>query len=190
MNILLHICCAPCSIYPFKELLKNPDNKVTGFYFNPNIHPEDEYTKRRSAIEAYSKNNNLEVIYPEYEPDHFFMKILNNEEAPGRCRICWQMRLEKTSLYASKNGFDSFSTTLLISPYQDHLVIRAMGEDIARRSSINFYYRDFRNNFREAQDDAREKNLYRQKYCGCKYSEEERFQEKKITAVKKYLPAV
>lgn len=170
MKMLLHICCAPCSIYPFKELLKDPANQIKGFYFNPNIHPPEEYQKRRSALEEYAGDNGLEVIYPEYEPDRFFKKIVNNEEKPGRCRICWQMRLEEAALFAGQNGFDAFSTTLLISPYQDNLVIKEAGEALAKRFDVSFYYRDFREGFREAQNEARGHNLYRQKYCGCLYS--------------------
>lgn len=174
MKLLLHICCAPCGIYPFKELLKNPDTQVKGFYFNPNIHPREEYLRRRSAVEAYSRDNNLEVIYPDYDPDYFFRKIADSKETPARCRLCWQMRLEETASYAKQNSLDAFSTTLLISPYQDHLVIKKIGQDLAARFKINFYYQDFRTGFRASQDEARGHNLYRQKYYGCKYSEMER----------------
>lgn len=173
MKLLLHICCAPCSIYPFKELLKDKDNQIIGFWFNPNIHPHQEYLKRRSTLEEYSKEANLEVIYPQYCPDDFFKTIINNENKPARCRMCWQMRLERTVLFAKQNGFNAFSTTLLISPYQDHLIIKEIGEGLAKKFNLKFYYQDFRMGFRESQNEARGHNLYRQRYCGCKYSLEE-----------------
>ncbi len=181
MKILLHICCAPCSIYSFKELLKGHGNTVSGFYFNPNIHPYQEYLNRRGALEEYSRQTGLEIIYPEYEPSRFFRSIMYNEAAPARCRLCWQPRLEETALYARQNNFDGFSTTLLISPYQNHLIIKCIGEELAKKFDLNFYYQDFRAGFRESQDEARRHNLYRQKYCGCIYSEIERF---KMTNVK------
>ena len=170
MKLLLHICCSPCSIYPLKELSKDADNQVKGLYFNPNIHPEEEYLRRRAAVEEYSKNNHLEVIYSKYNPDLFFKRILKNEEKPERCRICWYMRLEETARFAKANGFDTFSTTLLISPYQEHLIIKDLGFDLAKKHKIAFYYRDFRIGFRDSQNEAREHRLYRQKYCGCRYS--------------------
>jgi len=172
MKLLLHICCAPCSIYVVNQC-REAVGQVTGFYFNPNIYPYQEYLNRQGALEAYSKNAGLEVIYPGYDPEEFFRKINYNEAQPDRCRICWKMRLEKAALYARENGFDSFSTTLLISPYQDHAAVKAIGEELAERSDISFYYRDFRTGFRESQAEARRQNLYRQKYCGCIYSETE-----------------
>lgn len=184
MKVLLHICCAPCSIYPFKELLKNSAYKVKGFYFNPNIHPYEEYLRRRLAVEEYSKKADLDVIYPEYKPDYFFKRISNYEEKPARCKVCWHIRLEETALHAKENGFDSFSTTLLISPYQDHLIIKEIGFEVAKRYKLNFYYQDFRAGFRESQNEARQHNLYRQKYCGCKYSLLEK-NNKEITPIKK-----
>lgn len=170
MKCLLHICCAPCSIYPIEELLKNASDKVAGFYFNPNIYPAEEYSRRRAAVEEYSGKINFEVIYPEYEPNRFYRSVTNNEVRPARCRICWQLRLEETAASAKANGFDSFSTTLLISPYQDHLTVKSIGETVARRAGLEFYYEDFRPGFQHSQEEARNHHLYMQKYCGCRYS--------------------
>lgn len=196
MKLLLHICCAPCGIYVVNQC-REAVGQVTGFYFNPNIHPYQEYLNRRRAVEKYANMLNnvmpakagiqqqvmdsrlrgndkmFEVIYPGYDPEEFFRKINYNEAQPDRCRICWKMRLEKAALYARENGFDSFSTTLLISPYQDNAAVKAIGEELAERLDISFYYRDFRTGFRESQLEARRQNLYRQKYCGCIYSETE-----------------
>ncbi len=170
MKCLLHICCAPCSIYPIGGLLKNPADKITGFYFNPNIYPAEEYSRRRAAVEEYAGNSNFEVVYPEYEPNRFYRSVANNETRPARCRICWQMRLEETAASAKANGFDSFSTTLLISPYQEHLTVKLIGEAVAKRAGVEFYYEDFRPGFKHSQEEARKQHLYMQKYCGCRYS--------------------
>ncbi|MCX5715385.1 MAG: epoxyqueuosine reductase QueH [Candidatus Omnitrophica bacterium] len=174
VKLLLHVCCSPCSIYPFEELLKNNKNEIKGFYFNPNIHPFEEYQKRRATLEEYSVRSGLEVVYPEYQPDYFFEKISGNEEKPGRCLACWRMRLEETALFARQNGFDSFTTTLLISPYQDHAAIKELGTQVAKQQNLDFYYQDFRLGFRHSQAEARQHGLYRQKYCGCVYSKKER----------------
>jgi len=181
MKILLHICCAPCGIYPIEKLFKESGHQVCGFYFNPNIHPYVEYQKRRFSVEAYFKNTEVEVSCPEYEPSLFFRKVAYNEYRPMRCRNCWTMRLEKTALHARENKFDAFSTTLLISPYQDHLLVKTIGEELAGKFGIDFYYQDFRPGFRSSQEEARRQNLYMQKYCGCLYSEIERFSKKETT---------
>ncbi len=179
MNILLHICCAPCSIYVInqcRDVARNVStdrvNQVTGFYFNPNIHPREEYLNRRRALEQYSKTIDMEVIYPEYEPGGFFTHIGGDEGRPERCRACWRLRLEETARRAKKEGFDAFSTTLLISPYQDHTAIKSLGERFAGELGIDFYYQDFRPGFKRSQTEAKGFGLYRQRYCGCKYSDE------------------
>jgi hypothetical protein len=177
MKLLLHICCAPCSIYVIGQC-SQAGNQLTGFYFNPNIHPYQEYLNRRKAVEAHSKDIGLDVIYPGYAPDSFSRNIADNKDRPMRCRVCWKMRLEKAALYAKENGFDAFSTTLLISPYQDHAAVKAIGEELAVKLGVSFYYRDFRKGFRASQLEARRQNLYLQKYCGCIYSKTERSEKK------------
>ncbi|MFH1847964.1 MAG: epoxyqueuosine reductase QueH [Candidatus Omnitrophota bacterium] len=174
MKILLHICCAPCSIHPFEDLAKDKVS-LSGFFYNPNIHPFQEYNSRRRALEEYSASTGMEVFFPEYKPEAYFRKISYNENAPARCRLCWEDRMEKTALHAKDKGFDAFSTTLLISPYQDHAVIREIGEELAAKHGMDFFYRDFRTGFRHSQDQARQKQIYRQKYCGCIFSEMERY---------------
>ena len=167
----MHICCAPCAVYPVRTF---DGAGITGFYFNPNIHPRQEFLKRRDAVAEYSKKEGFEVIFSKHEPDIFLNTIDQSRERPQRCRLCWKMRLEKTAAYAAKNSFDAFATTLLISPYQDHLVIRAIGEETAAKTGVDFYYADFRIGFRQAQEEAKRLGLYRQKYCGCEYSQKEK----------------
>jgi len=168
MKILLHTCCAPCLIYPL-ERLNEKWFEVTGFFYNPNIHPFNEYQKRRQAIENFIKAAKAEVTYPEYNPAEFFQAV-NLKETNGRCSICWSLRLGVTARYAKDNGFSHFSTTLLVSPYQDQEQLKKIGNEIGAKEGIEFYYEDFRPGFRKAHDIARSQNIYCQKYCGCIYS--------------------
>jgi predicted adenine nucleotide alpha hydrolase (AANH) superfamily ATPase len=170
MKILLHTCCAPCLIYPAKKLKKD-GMSVSGFFYNPNIFPEEEYQRRRMALAELSAGNDAaEVIYPEYDPGQFSQAIKENTEKPGRCSACFSLRLEKTAQFAKENGFDSFSTTLLVSPYQNQEVIKKIGEEISRQLNIAFHFENFRPGFAQAHKEAKIKGIYCQKYCGCSYS--------------------
>lgn len=117
-----------------------------------------------------AKNNNFVVIYPEYIPAQFSFAVKDNTEAPGRCAACFSLRLEKTAGFAKENGFDGFSTTLLVSPYQDQGVIRGISEEISRHLNIAFHFENFRPGFAQAHKEAKAKGIYCQKYCGCMYS--------------------
>jgi predicted adenine nucleotide alpha hydrolase (AANH) superfamily ATPase len=173
MKLLLHTCCAPCEIFPLEQL-RNSGFEVAAFFYNPNIHPLSEYNNRRQAVEDFSKAAGLEAIFPEYRPQEFFQAVSGKEFNPGRCESCWGLRLNRTAQEARKTDCTHFSTTLLVSPYQDQGIIKEMGEDAARNSGIEFYYEDFRPGFRKAHDQAKSKGIYCQKYCGCIYSEIER----------------
>jgi len=173
MKLLLHTCCAPCLIYPL-EILREKGFEVTGFFYNPNVHPFSEYKNRKQAIEDFSKGVSCEAIYPEYNPTEFFQAVNLREVNPGRCPVCWGLRLKRTAQEAKEKGFNHFSTTLLVSPYQDIELIKKIGADIAEEEGVGFYYEDFRPGFRKAHDEARAKGIYCQKYCGCIYSEMER----------------
>jgi len=178
MKLLLHICCGPCALYPVKELLVKKFDKITGFFYNPNIHPPSEYKRRKDAL--ISANSGIEIVYPEYKMEEYFTAVFSNTWANNhspmqdRCPACWKLRLEKTVDFARTNGFDAFTTTLLVSPYQDHEKIKEIGEKISGESGVEFYYQDFRPGFREGQELAKKESLYRQKYCGCVFSELER----------------
>lgn len=170
MKLLLHICCGPCALYPIKELTADKFEEVVGFYYNPNIHPPDEYKKRRDALADAENKSGLTVIYPPYKMEEYFKKIVSKENSPERCSLCWELRLSETADFARKNGFDAFTTTLLISPYQNHDLVKEIGESLGREKGIDFYYKDFRKGFRESQEQAKKQDLYRQKYCGCVFS--------------------
>jgi hypothetical protein len=169
MKLLLHTCCAPCLIYPL-EVLRKKGFEIAGFFYNPNIHPLTEYKKRKQALQDYSRQVDCEVIYPDYKPYDFFRSVHMKEEKNERCPACWFQRLKSTAGLAKERGFTHFSTTLLVSPYQDQELLKKIGEDIAKEEAVEFYYEDFRPGFKKTHDEAKAKGIYCQKYCGCIYS--------------------
>ena len=173
MKILLHICCAPCTIYPL-EILRKEAGQVKGLFFNPNIHPYLEYKKRLDTVREYTTREGLEVAVAEGYPIEDF---LQKTAALGkdRCSYCYEARLRHTAEQAREGLFDAFTTTLLYSRYQKHDLIRTTAEDAAREFNIPFYYRDFRTGWEEGVRLSKEMGLYRQKYCGCIFSEKERY---------------
>jgi hypothetical protein len=173
MKILLHICCAPCTIYPL-EVLRKEAGQVKGVFFNPNIHPYLEYQKRLDAVREYTAREGLEVNLAEgYPIEDFLQKTAFMGK--DRCSYCYEVRLRRTAAEARKGLFDAFTTTLLYSRYQKHDLIRETGEAISREMKVPFYYKDFRVGWEDGVRQSRETGLYRQKYCGCIYSEKERF---------------
>ncbi len=174
MRLLLHTCCAPCSVYCIDTLRKG-GIEPTVYWFNPNIHPYMEYKSRRDTLKQYTEMINVKAIFDEnYGLREFCTNVIDDLE--NRCvKYCYRVRLEQTAKFAKENGFDTFSTTLLISPYQKHEELKALGEEIAKKYGLQFLYRDFRVGFREGQAKARELGLYMQKYCGCIFSEESRY---------------
>ena len=177
MNILLHICCAPCAFYPV-ELLKKERHRFAGYFYNPNIQLYSEYLKRKGEVGKHSKKEAYNVIYPNYEVEKYFQYITGDEILKDRCPVCWWLRLEKSARFAVENGFEAFTTTLLGSPYQDHEVIKTICTDIAAKAGLKFYYQDFRAGFKEARDKARAEGYYTQNYCGCIFSEKEKIEKK------------
>jgi predicted adenine nucleotide alpha hydrolase (AANH) superfamily ATPase len=176
-KIVLHICCAGCAIYTIRAL-ENTFDRVIGCFFNPNIHPYNEFRNRRDALKTYVQNNDKDVIYPAHEPYLFYRSIRSNVTQPERCVHCWRLRLTEAARIAKEKNADAFTTTLLISPYQDHMRITSLGEEIARDLGVPFYYEDFRVGFKESQAQLKEHKLYSQNYCGCLYSLQERTAKK------------
>lgn len=172
MNILLHICCGPCAAGPV-ELLREEGNSVACCFFNPNVHPYTEHQRRLAAAQKYCELAGVDLVgEPRYELEQFLRSIVHHEAE--RCPICYRYRLEEVASLAKQLGFDAFSTTLLVSPYQKHQSIKEAGQDVAERFGMDFYYRDFRPVWRKGRQIAGEMELYRQQYCGCIYSEKER----------------
>lgn len=171
MKLLMHTCCAPCSVYCIDSLRKE-NIEPTVYWYNPNIHPYMEYKARRDTLKEYTKSINVEAIFEEeYGLDEFCKNVIG--DLKNRCQnYCYKVRLEQTAKFAKEHGFDAISTTLLVSPYQKHEILKEQSEEIAKKYGLNFLYRDFRVGFREGQNKARELGLYMQKYCGCVFSEE------------------
>lgn len=173
MKTLLHICCAPCANQCI-EVLRTDGLEVTGFWYNPNIHPFTEYRSRRNCLREYASSIELPLI----EKNDYGLRLFVRAVAPdigSRCVKCYEMRLFEAAKAAKDGGFDSFTSSLFISPYQNHELMRETAERAAMEYGVEFLYRDFHPYFRAGQERARELGMYIQKYCGCVFSEEERY---------------
>ncbi len=172
-RLLLHICCGPCAAYPL-SLLKQEPLETFGFFYNPNIHPYQEFALRRDTAAAYAETLGVKLIVrDEYDVAQFIRDVVYREN--DRCRVCYYMRLEAAARTAKKGNFGWYSSTLLYSKMQNHELIREIGESLGRRHGVKFLYRDFRQGWKEGIRLSKEAGLYRQQYCGCIYSEAERF---------------
>lgn len=178
MKLLLHMCCGPCSVYPV-SVLEEEGIEFGGLFFNPNIHPMDEFVRRKENVEKFADIKNICVEYMDEFRQEVWEKFGADNE--NRCNMCYTLRIDKTAQFAKENGFDAFTTTLLVSPYQNHELIVELAKKAAEKYGTRFYYRDFRPGFRQGQQDAKELGLYRQKYCGCiiSYEDAEKFKKKK-----------
>ncbi|NLJ55764.1 MAG: epoxyqueuosine reductase QueH [Firmicutes bacterium] len=188
MDLLLHTCCAPCSLFSWQAFQEKGYN-VYGYFFNPNIHPYKEFSKRMETLRAWAAQEGHKVFIDErYLLEDYLQQVAAVAcAAEKRCPICYRIRLEETARQARAKGLKNISTTLLISPYQKHELLRKMGAEIAQAHGVQFVYADLRPGFRESMNQAREKNLYRQGYCGCIYSEKERYhpESRKLAKQKK-----
>ncbi len=177
MRILLHTCCAPCALMCI-EALQAEGAQLSAYWYNINIHPYQEYKSRRDALAAYAASIELPLILEDsYGLREFVGAVADDIDA--RCGFCYRTRLEKAAQKAKEGGFDGFTTSLLISPYQKHEMIARAGREAGEKYGLPFVYRDFRPLFREGQARARALELYMQKYCGCVFSEEERYLKRK-----------
>jgi epoxyqueuosine reductase len=173
LKILIHLCCAPCGIYPIKYL-RQKGAEVMGFFYRNNIHPWSECRRREETLREYAEQINLPVIYQKgYDIESFFQNVAFRET--NRCQYCYHDRLKTTALLAKRGRFDCFTSSLLYSKFQQHELIKSIGEAIGKSLGIPFYYHDFREGWKEGVDTSKQLNLYRQPYCGCIYSEKERF---------------
>lgn len=173
MKILLHTCCGPCSIYPVK-ILRRKGHHVAGFFYRHNIHPFTEMEKRQQAVETLAEKIDLKVIYQkDYTPEIFIRNVVFRENQ--RCRYCYHDRLRAAARIARRGKFDFFTTTLLYSKHQMHALIRSIGEAEGETAGVPFLYEDFSKGWQEGIDASKAMGLYRQQYCGCIYSEKERY---------------
>ncbi|MBQ5845963.1 MAG: epoxyqueuosine reductase QueH [Anaerovibrio sp.] len=186
MNLLLHMCCGPCSCYPVK-VLRGQGIEPTGYFFNPNIHPYKEWDMRLKAAEEFAARSEMKIITDKhYMLRDFLRRALAAEQVEnGRCRMCYTWRLEETARYAAENGFDAFTSTLFYSIYQQHELMKETAEHFAKVYGVKFHYEDFRPGWQEGIDMSVEMGLYRQPYCGCIFSEEERYSRELRKARKK-----
>ncbi len=169
-KILVHTCCAPCAAYCF-EKLSSEGYEVTGFFYNPNIHPESEYEKRKAELSKLDYN----IIILDESPQVWHEAVKGFEREPeggGRCGICFDLRLDKTAVYAKENGFDFFTTVLTVSPHKNSAVINQIGKELEKKHKIEFLEENFkkREGFRRTMEFSKEHGFYKQNYCGCVYS--------------------
>lgn len=173
MKMLLHMCCGPCSAFPVKHL-QELGYDLVGYFYNPNIHPYKEFVRRLETSREFAEKVGLPIIVePEYTLEEFLNRALAGSR--GRCRECYEIRLRRAAQYAIENGFECFTTTLLVSPYQQHDLIRELGETIGQEEGIPFQYIDFRPGWQEGVQISKDMELYRQPYCGCIFSERDRY---------------
>lgn len=173
-GILLHVCCGPCATQSIVELLQDALN-MTLFFSNSNIHPEKEYLARLNSLKTYAGQLNIPLIVDDYDPEDWFARIKGYEscvEGGERCKICIESRLEKTAQYAKSHGFDGFTTTLTISPHKNTKMINEIGARLSEKYSIQFLVKNFKkkDGFKKSLELSKEHKLYRQNYCGCKFS--------------------
>jgi epoxyqueuosine reductase len=172
MKVMLHACCGPCLLEPWDAL--SAEHEVRVAYANPNIHPRAEYELRRDTLLAWAGEHGVEVDELPYEPELWDRAVAGLEEAsPQRCRVCYRVRLGMVARHAAEAGFDAVATTLTVSPWQDPDGIRESGVAACAEHGVAFMVTDFRDRYREATRRSRELGMYRQNYCGCRYSDEE-----------------
>lgn len=181
-KILLHTCCGPCSIVPVKAL-KEEGVELSGYFMNPNVQPLTEWRKRLEALTEHLSREGVPLLPAvEYDVKGWLREIVGKEEE--RCATCYRLRLEATAREAVAGGFDGFTSSLLYSRFQNHALIREIAEAAAREAGVSFHYRDWRPGWSEGVAESKALGMYRQQYCGCIYSEEERYRNAKTKGQK------
>lgn len=186
-NMLLHVCCAPCSSHVLSVL--HDEYNITAFFYNPNITSKQEHDKRIEELKRFAKQaefaKGTQIVEAMFEPERFFeiAKGLEHEPERGeRCYKCYELRLEETAKYAKSHAFDVFTTTLSISPHKNATWLNEIGMRLAEKYHIPYLYSDFKkkNGYAHSIELSKEYNLYRQDYCGCIYSKMEREAQKNM----------
>lgn len=185
MKILLHICCAPCSTEVIERLRKEGFD-VTGFFYNPNIQPNDEYEKRLDDARLFAKMAGIELIEGDYNPStwtELTSEFSSEPEGGSRCPICFRVRFYETGKIAKKHNYDFFTTTLSISPHKNSMLLNDIGRSVEEDLKVKYYEANFKkkNGYLNSILKSQEMGLYRQDYCGCIYSKKERENQKKTT---------
>lgn len=173
MNLFLHMCCGPCSVYPV-DALREQGHQLTGWFYNPNIHPYKEFRRRLDTAVDYARRVDLSLLVKDdYPLEDFLTRALTAPQ--GRCSVCYRLRLDEAARTAKAGGFDAFTTTLLVSPYQKHELIKLAAGEAAAAFDIPFFYQDFRPGWKQGVAKSIAMELYRQPYCGCIFSERDRY---------------
>jgi predicted adenine nucleotide alpha hydrolase (AANH) superfamily ATPase len=173
MKVLLHICCGPCAIYPL-SVLRQEGAEVRGLWFNPNVQPFTEFRRRLETLETWAADEDLPlIVMDDYDVAGWLRQMVWRETE--RCPICYHQRLERAAQVARRGGFDAFTSTLLYSKQQDHQAVIDMGRAVAADKGVAFLETDFREGWSAGIEASRQRGMYRQNYCGCIYSEQERF---------------
>lgn len=172
-KVIVHCCCAHCAAYTL-DYWRGQSFEVTALWYNPNIHPLSEHKSRLEAMDNLCRILAIPlIIIPGYNINNYFRRVVGHEEE--RCRYCFSLRLEKTAEVARTKGFDSFTTTLLISPHQKHDLLKDIGDEVAQKTGPQFLYVDLRKRYSDSRHITKPMGLYRQQYCGCLYSRRERY---------------
>ncbi len=177
MHVLLHICCGPCALMPIRRLL-DQGHDLTGYFFNPNPHPLTEYLRRREGALAVAARTGITLLFPdgpEYDAEAWCRAALTRPA--GRCAHCREIRFSRSAALARTLGFEAFTSSLLYSRRQDHQGMIRAAENAAAASGVTFLYQDFRTDWQEGINRSKEWGIYRQQYCGCLFSEQERYQK-------------
>lgn len=168
-KVLIHACCADCLLKMMESIKAEKNSEVVVYFYNPNIHPRSEYQSRLKAMKLMI--GDLKMIIPDWKPSDYFEKVENSKK-PERCIDCWNLRLEQTAKFASENGFEAFSSTLLTSEYQNSKKIEEIGKKMGKKYKIDFFVP------KKVCKKLETKGFYKQVFCGCCYSLTERFKEK------------
>lgn len=166
MRILMHMCCAPCATFPVSEL-KQRGIEIEGLYYNPNIHPYEEFKKREEQVKKLGEIYEIKINFLHDFEQEIWEELKTSRQNKNRCSMCYNKRLARLFKFAKLQNFDAVTTSLLISPYQNHEEIKELALKYSKKYNIDFYYEDFRDNYRKGQQMAKEHGFYRQKYCGC-----------------------
>ncbi len=172
-RLALHACCGPCLLEPYDALVRE-GARVTVVYCNPNIHPAEEYERRRDTLLAHARRFDLDVVELPYDPAAWLEEVgPSARDSKERCRACYRLRLRRVAIWAAENGFEVIATTLTVSPYQDSDAIADEGASAASEAGVAYVHRDYRARYPEATRRSRELGMYRQNYCGCLMSDVE-----------------
>lgn len=173
MRVLTHVCCGPC-FTAVHETLAASGHRIGALYFNPNIQPVGEYRRRLAYLTVFCRSESVDLTVGDYDILKFFKNVAGHTDKQDRCRRCYRLRLMSTALTAAQNDFDAFTTTLLLSPWQFHDNLKTVAQEIGDRVGVRFLYRDFRPAYRRSVEISKAHGMYRQKYCGCLFSDNER----------------